>query len=103
MNLESLIVTLRGKEVNQSELEQALKRVPNSTYYSRRGISVNQKVDIPDNFEELLNCYFSCDRAEKDRFLRSSFWFQNAHRAHIDSMSNAFASMINAVEVLMPA
>ena len=70
-------------------------------YYGRRGIRPGQIVDVPSSFTDTLRKYFALDRSERDRFLRASFWFQNARTT--DSSSAMFTALISAVEALMPS
>lgn len=79
-----------------------LARVPLSDYYSRRGISIGQVLDLPDNFEVSLDSLFSLPRGDRDRFLRACFWFRHAAHAFAYSQSACFIALASAIEALVP-
>lgn len=77
------------------------RRVPADEYYGRRGISVDQELDVPDNVEKSLDAFFSLDKDNRDRFLRASFWFRHAQRVFTYSQSASFTALVSAIEALM--
>lgn len=79
-----------------------LARIPTATYYTRSGIGPDQALDLPEDFEELLDRYFRCPRENQDRFLRSAYWFQYAQRVANISRSGSFTALVSAIEALMP-
>jgi len=80
----------------------SLIRIDPAEYYTRTGIGSDRRLEIPANLEELLNSFFALSRSDRDRFLRSCFWFQHARTVYLDSRSAAFASVISAIEALIP-
>lgn len=75
---------------------------PAATYNARIGISAGQVLDLPDNFELLLDTYFASARDDRDRFIRASYWFQYSQRVSNISRSGAFTAYVSAIEALMP-
>lgn len=75
---------------------------PSNDYYSINGFVIGQNLDLPDNFENQLDCFFSAPAEARERFLRSSFWFQHAQLVASISKSASFTALMSAIEVLMP-
>jgi hypothetical protein len=76
--------------------------VDNQTYYSRRGLSPGQDLDIPEDFVPLLTVFWRLTPADRDRALRASYWFQHAKLVSSVSSSAAFIALVSAVEALIP-
>jgi hypothetical protein len=79
-----------------------ITRTVAAEHYNRRGISLGQKLDLPDILEQLLDIYFGMHRNDRDRFMRASYWFQYSQRVREISASGAFTALVSAVEALMP-
>lgn len=71
-------------------------------YYSRRGITLDQKLDVPSDIEQQLDRFFSLPASEREKFLRASYWFQHAHGVFSRSKSASFIALVSAIEALMP-
>jgi hypothetical protein len=80
-----------------------ISRVPAAEYYCRIGISIDQRLELPDTFEQCLSAHFNAPREQRDRFMRASYWFQYAQRVSNISRSGAFTALVSAVEALLPA
>ncbi len=71
-------------------------------YYNRRGIAVDQVLDLPTDFTALLDRFYACSREDRDRFLRASYWFAHAQFVTNISRSASFTALVSAIEALMP-
>jgi hypothetical protein len=72
-------------------------------YYARRGISGDDShVDVPELLPSLLDRYAAAAPADKDTLLRACYWLSQSRPAARLSMSLAYISVINSVEVLVP-
>ncbi len=60
---------------------KAVERMPAESYYTQLDISVRQHLSLPDNFDRLLDAYFARAPADRDRFMRASYWYRYAQRA----------------------
>lgn len=78
-----------------------IARTTPNVYYTSRGISVGQDLDLPQNLEVLLDSFFGLHRDAKDQFLRGGFWFRHAQRVFTYSQSACFTALVNAIEALM--
>jgi hypothetical protein len=59
-------------------------------------------VDVPALLPSLLDRYAAAAPADKDTFLRACYWLSRSRPAARLSMSLAYISVINSVEVLVP-
>lgn len=75
---------------------------PSDAYYKRHGLAIGQNLDLPDALENQLDCFFSAPAEVRERFLRSSFWFQHAQLVATLSKSASFTALMSAIEALMP-
>ena len=80
----------------------ALETVDLNTYYSTRGISVDQKLNIPSDAEDQLDHFFALSVDNREKFLRASYWFQHADVVFNQSRSASFIALVSAIEALMP-
>jgi len=71
-------------------------------YYNRRGIAVDQVLDLPTDFTVLLDRFYALPREDPDRFLRASYWFAHAQFVSNISRSASFTALVSAIEALMP-
>jgi hypothetical protein len=72
-------------------------------YYARRGVSSDDgHVDVPALLPSLLDRYAAAAPADKDTLLRACHWLSRAKPAAWHSLSLAYISVINSVEVLVP-
>jgi hypothetical protein len=81
---------------------EAVERTPAQSYYTEIGISVGQRLRLPDIFEQLLDSYFALSPADRDKFMRASHWYQYAQRTSSYSRSGSYNALVSAVEALMP-
>lgn len=93
----------QAQEFSSITATAPVARAPHVEYYSRRGISPDQVVDLPDSMEECLDAFFALPRAERDRFLRASYWFRHAQHTFAHSQSASFTALVSAIEALMSA
>jgi hypothetical protein len=70
---------------------------PNS-YYTLRSISVDQALDVPSDLTVLLDAFSNLSSADRNRFLRASYWVQ--HAREVSSKSAEFVSLVSAIEAL---
>lgn len=75
---------------------------PSNDYHSSHGVVIGQNLDLPDNFENQLDCFFNAPLEVRERFLRASFWFQHAQLVASISKSASFTALMSAIEALMP-
>jgi hypothetical protein len=75
---------------------------PSNDYYSSHGVVIGQNLDLPDNFENQLDCFFNAPLEVRERFLMASFWFQHAQLVASISKSASFTALMSAIEALMP-
>ena len=71
-------------------------------FYTRRGVSADDKLELPSNIDVLLNQFFALDTEQQERFLRASFLAQHARIVYTYSRSAAFTALISAIETLIP-
>jgi hypothetical protein len=71
-------------------------------YYSRIGLSIGQVSDLPSDIEQQLDRFFALPADDKEKFLRASYWFQNARGPYTRSRSASFTALVSAIEALMP-
>jgi hypothetical protein len=69
-------------------------------YYARR--SDDGHVDVPALLPSLLDRYAAAAPAERDTFLRACHWLSRSKPAARLSLSLAYISVINSIEVLVP-
>lgn len=82
-----------------------LAGIPPQEYYTRT-LAINDParvLEVPSNFETLLDRFYSSSEDEQDRFIRACFWFYHAQTVFADSRSAAFTAFISAIEALMPS
>ena len=77
-----------------------LAALDSQAYYTLRGISVGQTLDIPADLPILLDAVSKLSRRDRDRFLRASYWFQHANSVFPLSKSASFVALVSAVEAL---
>jgi len=71
-------------------------------YYTSRGITAGQFLTLPDNFSVLISKFRSLSLADRDKFLRASYWFVHSTRVFTLSQSASFTALASAIEALMP-
>ena len=72
-------------------------------YYGRLGISTDSMhVDVPALLPSLLDGCAAATPADKEQFLRACYWLSRSRPAARLSMSLAYISVINSIEVLVP-
>ncbi len=71
-------------------------------YFARRGISLDSKLELPADLPQQLDRFFGLTMADREKFLRASYWFQHAGKVFPLSKSASFIALVSAVEVLMP-
>jgi hypothetical protein len=71
-------------------------------YQSRRGISADETLTIPDTLGESLDRLGALDESRQDQFLRACFWLNHAARVWSMSHSASYAATAQAVEALLP-
>jgi hypothetical protein len=76
--------------------------IDDDEYYGRLGISADSMhVDVPALLPRLLDRYATAAPADRDTFLRACYWLSRSRPAARLSMSLAYISVINSVEVLV--
>lgn len=84
-----------------AEYEQ-LQMLDTHDYYSKAGIAINDSQTIPTNLQQSLEAFDGLDDAEKEKFLRASYWSHVASRVFATSGTAAFIALVNAIEVFLP-
>jgi hypothetical protein len=79
----------------------ALKQIKPQEYLTRRGISIDQNLDVPEDLELLLDKFFALSPEDRDKFLRASYWFQLAADIFSRSKSAAFVALVSAIEAFI--
>jgi hypothetical protein len=74
--------------------------VDQQTYYTRRGYSVNDQLDLPATFQIALDRYFALDEARRQQFRRAAYWYEFAKETWQRSRSAAYLAFVSAVEAL---
>jgi hypothetical protein len=80
-----------------------MTRVKDDQYFARRGVTVDQVLDVAEGLDSLLTTFFGCSHDDRERFLRATYWFRHAQRDYRYSQSAAFLGLASALEALMPA
>ncbi|PTU30313.1 HEPN domain-containing protein [Stenotrophobium rhamnosiphilum] len=101
---EGYWITLPGPTNAFSDVSNlpALNRHPDNDYYGFRGIAGNEVLDLPEQFENRLDAYFSLTEEDRDTFQCAAYWFNHARRAQETSQSAEFLALINGLEALLP-
>jgi hypothetical protein len=81
----------------------SMQEIPDDEYYAARGISVDQKMAVPELMEAALDRYFDLAEPERERFLRACYWLQHASQVWDISHTSHYVALINAVEALLPS
>lgn len=89
-----------GKDLSSPGDRPAMSLASPDEYYNRLGLSYKHVLDLPSNLGEVMDRFFALAEADRERFLRACFWFQQGSRAQ--SASVRFTAIISAVETLMP-
>jgi hypothetical protein len=71
-------------------------------YYGFLGLALDRTLDLPDNFTRQLDQFHRLDVAEREKFLRASYWFRHASTVFTYSKSASFVALVSAIEVIMP-
>ncbi len=79
-----------------------IQGVPDEEYYRSGGISVDQKMEVPELMTAALDQYFDLEEPERERFLRACYWLQHSSRVWDISHTAHYVALINAVETLLP-
>ncbi|MBV8526824.1 MAG: hypothetical protein JOZ75_00765 [Candidatus Dormibacteraeota bacterium] len=76
--------------------------VPDEEFYSRRGISADQVMSVPDSLPMALQRYSFLSVGEQRDFLRACYWFQLSERQWELSQSASYQSLVQSIEALLP-
>lgn len=77
----------------------AIKPAKSPEYFAPR-ILPGHFLEVPNSMNQLVTRYFSLTKETQQRFLRSTFWFQQSTQAN--SRSAALLSLIYAIDALVP-
>lgn len=77
-----------------------LALAPSAEYLRERGITVGDKLEIPDLMPIFCDTLAAASPLTRERFFRAAFWFSRSHRAWRLSRSLSYISLINSLEVL---
>lgn len=80
-----------------------LRLVDSTEYYTRRGVSVDSQLELPDRIEALLDRYFALRPEEQAGVQRWCHWLNHAAQVWRLSPSAAHIATVQAVEALMPS
>jgi hypothetical protein len=100
---------LEGLQVKRPNFSDAsgdypsITHLPDSDYYGRRGIAVDDTLALPRSIEVLLDRYFAADPATQERVQRWCHWLNHSRQVWALSASASHIAVIQAVEALMPA
>lgn len=78
-----------------------ISRVPSDDYYSLRGIPL-EPLSLPQNFEESLNIASELSTGPYNKLFNSLTFFAMSHRVWHESRSASYASLVAAIEALLP-
>lgn len=81
---------------------QPIPLTNHDAYYSKNGINIGESLELPDNLENQVDCFFNAHPDDRERFLRASFWFQHSQHVSSQSKSASFTALMSAIESLMP-
>ena len=79
-----------------------LSVVPDDEYYTRRGIGIEDVIEVPASLDAFFERFNSADPKTREKLLRASYWLDAAYRVWDISKSLSYVAAINAVEVLAP-
>lgn len=73
-------------------------------YYTIRGITIGEINDLtlPDTFQNSILAFEKLNDANKELFLRASYWTHVAHKTFTISHSAAYSALVTSIEVFLP-
>jgi hypothetical protein len=80
---------------------EQIKSIEPDKYFNRNGIEL-ASLSIPTNLDQLFNRYFSLSKDDSDRFLSACYWYRHSDLVFPLSHAASFASLIVAIESLIP-
>ena len=83
--------------------KRELSVVPDGDYYARRGIGIDDELEVPTCLDLAFNLFENAEAETRDKFLRAAYWFDAAYRAWNTSKALSYIAAINAIEVLVPS
>jgi hypothetical protein len=96
--------TIPGPDDDFSDIAEIepISLVPHDDYFGRRGINVDQMLELPANLAALVDALDALPSGDRERFFRSAYWFSRAGGAWRLSQSLSYICLINSIEVLTP-
>jgi hypothetical protein len=85
-----------------SEFPPANILIP-SEYYAKYGISGDEGLELPSNFDEQFQRYFALDDARRRRFERACYWYAHAYDVWSLSKSASYVALVTAIECMLDA
>jgi hypothetical protein len=92
----------RSEDFSPIDAFPPMGRLDPQAYLSSRGIEPGQTLTLPANIEELLDAIHRLSPKDRERFLRSSYWFRHSTEVYPASRSASFAALVSAIEALVP-
>lgn len=86
----------------RTPVAEAIRLVPDTQYYTRRGVSVGEQLDLPESLGRWIAKCAELEAGVQRQLLRSAYWLRHAHDVHSLSHSASLVATIQAVEVLLP-
>jgi len=79
-----------------------IKLIPDSEYFSRLGVRVDQDLDLPQSLEAWITAALACEGHVSERLFRAAYWHNHAHEVFRLSQSASLVAAVQAIEVLLP-
>jgi hypothetical protein len=83
--------------------ESLLPTTSDQVVYSRRTYSGDEKLDLPESFNEFVGQFYALDPERQARFLMWAYWLNHAKLMGGLSDSASYMALVQAIEALMPA
>lgn len=71
-------------------------------YYASRGVAGGDVLQVPANLSESLGRIGALSAADRKRFLRAAYWYQQSFKVWSTSRSLAFTALVSAIEAMCP-
>lgn len=79
-----------------------LTKVPAPEYYAREPWTLGSTLNIPDNLDDQFARFYALPAVERLAWHRACYWLHHSSYVRTYSTSAAFATLVIAVEALMP-
>jgi hypothetical protein len=72
-------------------------------YYAKHGISGNEGLELPSNFDDQFQRYFALQGESGRRFQRACYWYAHAYDVRPLSKSASYVALVTAIESMLDA